>query len=349
VLDTPVVLIAFNRPDLTRRTLQAIRPARPTRLFLVCDGPRPERPTDVERCSEVRAALEVIDWDCVVERRFSDENLGCEANVETGLDWVFDQVEAAIVLEDDCVPDPTFYPFAEELLERYRDDRRVWHIAGNSHGVPRERFGEDSYAFSTWASVWGWATWRDRWQRHRATFHRDHVHRTELDRGDAPVRRVPAGPAPGALVTRSAQRHFAKAAASNDVVTHGWDKQWWLTIMSDGGLSVTPAVNLVHNAGFGADATHGVVERVMPPAERVTFPLRHPADVSLHIEVERELELELARVGGRTAQIARQMIRSPMLRRAIRSAVYSGPARRAARHGSKVLQRGRRVGSGPEG
>lgn len=347
MLETPVVLIAFNRPDVTRRTLEAVRAVRPTRLFLVCDGPRRDRSTDVERCAQVRAVLGSVDWDCRVERRFSDDNLGCEGNVETGLDWVFDQVDTAIVLEDDCVPDPTFFRFAEELLERYRDDARVWHVAGNSHGAPRELFGGDSYAFSTWASVWGWATWRDRWVRHRHTFCRDHVRRHEQDAGDAPVRRVPARPAPGTLVTRSAQRHFAEAASSDDVITHGWDKHWWLTIMSEGGLSITPAVNLVHNAGFGADATHGVVERPMPPAEPTSFPLRHPAAVTLNVEVERELELELARVGGRTAMIARRLVRSPMLRRAIRAAVYSGPARRAVRQGSKIRQRGRRVGSGP--
>ena len=346
-LDTPVVLIAFNRPESTRRTLDAIRGARPPRLFVVCDGPRPERPTDAALCGEARAVLDEIDWPCQVDRRYSEENLGCEGNVETGLDWVFDQVDRAIVLEDDCVPDPTFFRFAEELLTRYVDDPCVWQVAGNSHQVPSALFGDYSYAFSTWASVWGWATWSDRWHRHRASFPRDHVRRGPHDRGDAPVRRLPARPAPGSLVTRSAERHFADAAASTDVITHGWDKHWWLTIMTEGGLSISPAVNLVENVGFGADATHtGSPGRRDAPATPMEFPLRHPARVVLNEDVERELELELTRIGGRAARVARRVVRSPMLRRAIRVAINSALARGATRQASKMMQRGRRVGDG---
>ena len=107
--------------------------------------------------------LSDIDWPCQVHRRFSETNLGCEQSIETGLDWAFGLVDRAIVLEDDCLPDVTFFPYAAELLERYRDDQRVWHIAGNQHGVPDALFDGRSYAFSTWASVWGWATWADRW------------------------------------------------------------------------------------------------------------------------------------------------------------------------------------------
>ena len=342
MFDTPVVLIAFNRPEVTARTLDAIRQVAPRRLFLVCDGPRPDHADDPDRVAAVRSVLDGVDWPARVERRYSDANLGCEGNVELGLDWVFSQVGEAVVLEDDCVPDPTFFRFAAELLDRYRDDRRVWHVAGNVHGVPPRLFGGDSYRFSTWASVWGWATWADRWQRHRSVFHRDHVRRPGHD-GEAPVRRTPARALPGTLVTRSAERHFAEAARSADVVTHGWDKHWWLTIMSEGGLSVTPAVNLVHNVGFGAGATHGVVERRTEPAAPMPFPLRHPAEVALDVEVERELELSLSRVGGRTAVAARRVVRSPALRRVLRSAAYSAPARAGARTASRLTDRLRRV------
>lgn len=340
---TPVVLIAFNRPDLTRRTLQAVRPAMPERLFLLMDGPREEQPEDVRRCAEVRALIDEIDWPCQVESRCSEVNLGCEGNVETGLDWVFSRVDRAIVLEDDCVADPTFFGFADELLERYRDDARVWHVAGNSHGVPRRMFDERSYAFTTWAPVWGWATWADRWQRHRAVFPRDHARSAAGPygpRGDVPRRSRDAHPRPGTLVTRAAERHFREAATSDDVVTHGWDKQWWLTIMSEAGLSVTPAVNLVENVGFGADATHTHAPgRRDVAAAPMTFPLRHPAQVAMNDDVERELELELARIGGRAAQVARRLVRSPMLRRALRATVNSAPARSAARHVSRTRRR----------
>ena len=345
-LDTPVVLIAFNRPESTRRTLDAIRGARPARLFLVCDGPRPECPTDAALCGEVRAVLDEIDWSCQVDRRYSERNLGCEGNVETGLDWVFDQVDRAIVLEDDCVPDPTFFRFAEELLTRYVDDTRVWHVAGNSHHVPSALFGDDSYAFSTWASVWGWATWSDRWLRHRAGFPRDHVRRGPHDRGDAPARLVPARPAPGSLVTRSAELPLRRRRCLHGrdhprlgqaVVAHDHERERSVGDTGD-------QHGAQHRFRRGGDSRSRPTR--MPPASPARFPLRHPPAVTLHVEVERELELELARVGGRAARIARRLVRSPMLRRAIRAAVYSAPARNAVRKASSMGRKGSRVGPG---
>ncbi len=135
------------------------------------------RATPRRRASAPRSARcsRTVDWPAKVEQKYAERNLGLEANVELGLDWVFSQVDRAIVLEDDCIPDPTFFRFCDELLERYADDPRVWQIGGDTHLVPPEMFGGDSYAFSTWASVWGWATWADRWHAHRAEFDRDHA------------------------------------------------------------------------------------------------------------------------------------------------------------------------------
>ena len=124
MLSTPVVLIAFNRPRLTRRTLEAIREAKPEELYLVADGPRSDRREDADLCAAVRAELEGVDWQCEVNRKFSELNLGCEANVELGLDWVFSHVERAIILEDDCIPDPSFFPFCEELSGPLRRGRQ---------------------------------------------------------------------------------------------------------------------------------------------------------------------------------------------------------------------------------
>lgn len=315
----PVALIGFNRPDVTRRTLASIRAAAPAQLFLILDGPRADRPDDAAACAAVREVLAEIDWPCTVQRRYSDVNLGCDGNVETGLDWLFTQVDRAVILEDDCAPDPTFFRYADELLERYRDEPRVWQVAGHSHFVPEERFGSDSYRFSTWASVWGWATWADRWQEHRSTFTRAHD-----VKGALPVRMTPAVPAPGSLVTRSAWQHFQDAATSADLVTHGWDKHWWITIIARDGLSATPARNHVENIGFGADATHtATAHHYGTPAVPVVFPLHHPAAIERDVEVERDLELLLNRVGGRTATVLRRLVRSPRLRSALRRTANS--------------------------
>ncbi|GAB2974179.1 glycosyltransferase family 2 protein [Nocardioides montaniterrae] len=333
---TAVVLIGFNRPAHTARTLDAIRAVRPEQLFLLADGPRADRPDDVRLCAETRAAMDAVDWPCDVRRRYSDANLGCEGNVETGLDWVFGQTDAAIILEDDCVADPTFFAYAAELLERYRDDPRVWQVAGNGHGVPSAYFGGDSYRFSAWASVWGWATWADRWQRHRTAFPRDH----RGPGGDAPLRAIPAAPRPELLVTRAGRAHFAEAATSADIVRHGWDKQWWLTMMTEGGLAATPAVNMVQNVGFGAGATHGVFERETEAALPMPMPLRHPAAVALDVEVERDLELLLSRVGGRSVELARRMVTNPRLRAVGRKVLHSKAMASTTRIASRLTDRG---------
>ena len=160
----------------------------------------------------MRELFDTIDWPVKVERRFAERNLGLEANVELGLDWVFSQVDRAIVLEDDCIPDPSFFTYADELLDRYAEEKRVWQIGGDTHLVPPAMFGDDSYGFSTWASVWGWATWADRWHDHRAEFNRDHAgaeERVDEIPRTAPAQRTHvAVPHEDALVTEAARRHF---------------------------------------------------------------------------------------------------------------------------------------------
>jgi hypothetical protein len=326
---TPVVLIAFNRPELLRRNLAVLRAVRPQQLFVVADGPRANRPDDVRLCSDVRALVADVGWPTDLRTTFAERNLGLEANVELGLDWVFGQVDRAIVLEDDCIPDPTFFPYCAELLDRYADNPRVWQLSGDNHGVPRAMFGERSYDFSTWASVWGWATWADRWHRHRAVFPRDHAR--AADRVDAvprtadAVRTTPAESPPDALVTAAARRHFAEVATNSDGDARGWDHHWWVTVIANGGLSTTPAVNLIQNDGYGEGATHTRAAKPPAPAEPMPMPLVHPPEVALNPAVERELELILLRTDGRLSRIARRLIRPLWLRSLVRRIVTFPP------------------------
>jgi hypothetical protein len=153
------------------------------------------------------------------------------------------------------------------------------------------------------------------------------------------VRTEPARPRPDLLVTRGGRLHFAEAAISDDVVRHGWDKQWWLTMLTEGGLAATPAVNLVQNVGFGAGATHGVYEHETDAAQAMPQPLHHPAKVTLDVEIERELELLLSRVGGRTAQRARELVTNPRLRRVARAILHSETTARATRLASRLTDR----------
>ncbi|MES2392705.1 MAG: glycosyltransferase family 2 protein, partial [Acidobacteriota bacterium] len=159
-----MALFVFNRPETTRRVFAAVAAVQPSRLLLIADGPRGDRGGDAEACARVREIVAEVGWPCEVSALFAETNMGCDARIVSGLDWVFSMVDEAIVLEDDCLPDASFFPFCEEMLERYRDDARVAAICGTNL-VAESVKGEASYFFSQLGGNWGWATWRKEWER----------------------------------------------------------------------------------------------------------------------------------------------------------------------------------------
>jgi hypothetical protein len=163
-LQTPVALFVFKRPDTTRRVFEAVSKVRPTKLLLVADGPRQGKEGEAEACRQVREIVSRADWPCEIFQNFSDRNLGCQGRMVTGLNWVFSLVEESIILEDDCVPDPSFFLFCQELLERYRGDTRIGSISG-SNFMEKHLNTDASYFFSQFGGNWGWASWRSEWQR----------------------------------------------------------------------------------------------------------------------------------------------------------------------------------------
>lgn len=243
-LNTPVALIIFNRPDTTARVFEAIRQAEPPKLFVIADGPRANKPDDADKCAATRAVVERVDWDCEVSENFSEENLGCGLRPASGISWVFEQVEQAIILEDDCLPHPTFFRFCEELLADYRDDERVMHISGTNFLFGRRR-ADYSYLFSRYPFCWGWATWRRAWR------HFDYDLKSWPLLRDGDWLRDVLGEA-GAVQHWTAGFEDAYVAGKS----HIWDFQWIFALWSQHGLSVVPQVNLVSNIGFGQDATH---------------------------------------------------------------------------------------------
>lgn len=156
-LTTPVAFIIFNRPDTTEKVFAEIAKAKPPKLLVIGDGPRVSRQGEAEKVAAARSIIQCVDWDCEVQTNFSDVNLGCKRRVSSGIDWVFEQVEEAIILEDDCLPDPTFFRFCEELLARYRHDQRIGMISGDNFQFGSRR-NDDSYYFSKYVHIWGWAT-----------------------------------------------------------------------------------------------------------------------------------------------------------------------------------------------
>lgn len=265
-LTTPVVFCVFNRPSLTRAVFDAIVRARPARLLLVGDGPREDRPGEQDLCRQVREIVQQVDWPCEVLTDFSDRNLGCRDRIISGLNWAFSLVEEAIILEDDCLPDPSFFPFCQELLEKYRGDSRIAMISGdNFTGVPL-RTGY-SYYFSRMTHIWGWATWRSSWARY-----------------DRYLRQWPEIKRANLLSEIFDDPRLVKHwTARFDEMHDGsgpntWDYQWAYTNIIHSALCITPGVNMVTNIGFAADATHttNVNKELLLGAHPVEWPLRHP-------------------------------------------------------------------------
>jgi hypothetical protein len=159
-----VLLVAFARPDLLRRVLAQVREARPSRVFVSVDGPRPERADDAAATAACHAVAAEIDWPCEVKTRFLNENHGCKLAVSGAISWFFEQVEEGIILEEDCVPGAAFFSFCAELLERYRDDARVGLISGNNF-LPGALWRDEGHGFTRYAFIWGWATWRRAWEK----------------------------------------------------------------------------------------------------------------------------------------------------------------------------------------
>lgn len=269
----PVLLIVFNRPDLTARVFDAIRRQRPARLYIAADGPRDPsaHPNDARLCRETREIASTIEWPCELVTRFSEENHGCGRGVSDAISWFFQHEPAGIVLEDDCLPADDFFPYCAELLERYQDRHEVMHICGNNFAAPdaMKTCAGYSYAFGRYAQVWGWASWARAW-RH---FHFDvgssveesshfKIHGIDIYRRFAHQERVRSTLPPVSVDT--------------------WDYQWQFAVLKNGGLSVCPSVNLISNLGFGEDATHtfkadAPVART--PLGRLPFPLSHPSEI----------------------------------------------------------------------
>ena len=278
-MKSPVGLFMFRRPDTTARVLEAIRAARPSLLLVVADGPRADRPDDAAACADTRALIDGIDWPCEVRREFAAENMGCRRRVASGLAWVFSQVPEAIILEDDCVPDQTFFPFCDELLERYRDDPRVAQISGANNQKGRRR-GTHSYFFSRYNNVWGWASWR----RAFALY--------DVDMGRWPELRDSHWLA-SVLGDRRMEHYWTQQfQAVYDGRIDTWDYQWIYSTWLHSMVSLVPNRNLVKNIGFGPGASHTPVQDPFASdrLEAIDFPLDHPSSVASDPRADRFTE-----------------------------------------------------------
>lgn len=271
----PVALFIFNRPQTTELVFEAIRAARPATLAVVADGPRPGVRGDAAACAAARSVIERVDWSCDVRTLLAPANLGLRARVESGMAWLFSQFDEAIILEDDCVPEATFFRFCDEMLERYRGDTRVLSVSGGSFQCGRRR-GTASYYFSRHGHVWGWATWRRAWNLH-----------------DPRMTDWPEARAEGWLTARFgssvARQYWDHIFETAYRTGHTWDYRWCFSCHRLGGLHVIPNVNLVSNYGFDEGATHTQQANsvfAFLPTSPMRFPLVHPDAVRADVEAD---------------------------------------------------------------
>ena len=267
-LKTPVAFIIFKRPDTTLKVFEAIRQVKPAKLFVIADGPREDKPGEGEKCAATRGIIEQVDWDCEVYKNYSDVNLGCGKRIYTGLNWVFDHVDEAIILEDDCIPDLTFFPFCEELLEKYKFDTRIFSISSQNFlfGQMKDKY---SYYFSRYHHSWGWATWKRAWQY----FDFDMVSWPEMKSRDF-LKSI--------LIDNKAVNYWTEIfdytyKDHQDL----WDYQWLFASWVQSGIHIAPSVNLVSNIGFGPEATNTLAlpknyKYAEMDTEPITFPLKYP-------------------------------------------------------------------------
>lgn len=246
VCETPILLIVFKRPELTRRVLRGIAAVHPKILLIAADGPRFEEERSL--CDQTRKVIEQgVDWECDIRTNYAESNLGCGTRVYTAIDWAMEQFEELIILEDDCVAEPSFFGFCEALLSKYRNDTRVMHISGDNF-QQNQPTTHNGYYFSKYTHVWGWATWRRAWRYF-----------------DWHMRSWPEMRAAG-LVDQWCEDSYERTYWTQlfDQMYEGapgvWALQWTYCVWAQNGLAVLPSVNLVSNIGYGPSAAHTQAE-----------------------------------------------------------------------------------------
>jgi len=274
----PLALFVYNRPDQARAVVARLRDIRPQVLYVFADGPRADVPADAPSCLETLAAISLVDWDCRLHLHAASANMGCGPRLISGLDHVFGRERAAIVLEDDCLVSPSFFPYCRGLLERYRDETRVMHVGalGPLNGPAP---GNGSYYFSRTTPVWGWATWERAWSRFDAGLSQW----PGMRQAGALERVLGRGPGVRFLGDRLDDEYLRGPSSST------WDLKWFVAVLAADGLAALPRVNLVENRGFDHRGTNLVAAPswAREPAVDLPFPLHHPATVQADAAVDR--------------------------------------------------------------
>ena len=283
--DVPVLLVIFNRPEVSKRVFEAIRKAKPPKLFIAADGYRTDRSGEKELCELTKAAVSNVDWPCEVHHDYLDHNIGPCARVPLAIRWFFNNVERGIIFEDDCLPDPTFFSFCQELLEKYKDNKKIMHISGDNFQKGQKR-GDKSYYFSHYPSAWGWATWRRAWDLYdeKMSHFPDFIKNRQINK----------------IIPKTANgerrywvNFFLKEYKGKFKF---WDLKWVFTIWNFDALSITPNSNLITNIGFGDDASHTKGDLGMSFPTEPIYELIHPDKIIVNEDADRFLYKEFIKI-----------------------------------------------------
>lgn len=266
---TPVVLIIYNRPDTTARVFDEIRRYEPAILYVVADGYKTGDANDEKKVENTRKLINNVDWDCDVRLNYADANLGCRTRIQTGLDWVFNQSERAVILEDDCLPNQDFFAFCDEILSRYQNEPEIMHVSGSNYLFNQIEI-EFSYYFSIFNHCSGWATWSRAWKNF-----------------DPEIKSWPYLKETGFLFNlfdNDKSRTYWENAFQGvyEMQIDSWAYCWTLACWINNGLTVIPRQNLITNIGYGLNATHTKNARsrfAEIPTSSLSFPLAHPARI----------------------------------------------------------------------
>jgi len=277
VFQTPILFLIFNRPDSTKLVFESIRSIKPAKLYIAADGARKHKVGEDLLCKDTRSIIDLIDWECEIKTLFRNENLGCKIAVSSAIDWFFENEEQGIILEDDCLPNESFYNYCETLLNYYASDERIMHISGNNFQDGNVR-GNGSYYFSNYNHIWGWATWKRAWKAYNVDL--SFLNETEIEtliekQFDTKKERL-------------FWNNIFKKVINKTIGT--WDYQWTYAVWKNNGLSILPNKNMIANIGFNNNGTHTSGVDILGLSNMKTFSISniiHPTEIEINKKADK--------------------------------------------------------------
>lgn len=268
-MKSAVLFMIFKRVDTTKRVFERIREVQPPRLYIAADGPRKDRPDEVQKCADTRRVVENVDWPCEVYRLYRDDNLGCGKGVSSAISWFFEHEEQGIIIEDDILAHPDFFKYCDDLLDRYKDDERIQLISGNNYFYDGYK-SDVSYYMSNYMNIWGWASWKRVWITYKYDVN-------EYD---------------GTEIRKNLQNNLSKSSARyfwnifqkmKKFKVDTWDFQLYMNQQFYNRRSILPCVNMVENIGMGSeDAAHTKKQNATVSNHKGNspYPLVHPSKIA---------------------------------------------------------------------